>query len=33
MVLIVPAKEDWMIAVHVERMARAVSAGVVESSG
>jgi acetate kinase len=33
MVLVVPAKEDWMIAVHVDRMARAVSAGVVESSG
>jgi acetate kinase len=28
-VLVVPAKEDWMIAVHVDRMARAVSAGVV----
>jgi acetate kinase len=27
MVLVVPAKEDWMIAVHVERMARAVPAG------
>jgi acetate kinase len=23
MVLVVPAKEDWMIAVHVDRMARA----------
>jgi acetate kinase len=22
-VLVVPAKEDWMIALHVERMARA----------
>jgi hypothetical protein len=22
MVLVVPAKEDWMIAVHVDRMAR-----------
>jgi acetate kinase len=32
-VLVVPAKEDWMIAVHVDRMARAVSAGVVEGSG
>jgi acetate kinase len=33
MVLVVPAKEDWMIAVHVDRMARSVSAGAVESSG
>jgi len=33
MVLVVPAKEDWMIAVHVDRMARSVSAGVVETSG
>jgi acetate kinase len=33
MVLVVPAKEDWMIAVHVERLARTVSAGAVESSG
>jgi acetate kinase len=27
MVLVVPAKEDWMIAVHVDRMARSVLAG------
>jgi acetate kinase len=27
MVLVVPAKEDWMIAVHVDRMSRAVSVG------
>jgi len=33
MVLVVPAKEDWMIAVHVDRMARSVPAGVVETSG
>jgi len=33
MVLVVPAKEDWMIAVHVDQMARSASAGVVESSG
>jgi acetate kinase len=33
MVLVVPAKEDWMIALHVERMARSVSAGAVEGSG
>jgi acetate kinase len=33
MVLVVPAKEDWMIAVHVDCMARSVSAGAVESSG
>jgi acetate kinase len=33
MVLVVPAKEDWMIAVHVDRMMRAISAGVVETSG
>ena len=33
MVLVVPAKEDWMIAVHVDRLARPVSAGVVETSG
>jgi hypothetical protein len=33
MVLVVPAKEDWMIAVHVDRMSRAVSADVVESPG
>jgi acetate kinase len=32
-VLVVPAKEDWMIAVHVDGMMRAVSAGVVEGSG
>jgi len=32
-VLVVPAKEDWMIAVHVERMSRSVSADVVETSG
>jgi acetate kinase len=31
-VLVVPAKEDWMIAVHVDRMARSVSAGAVEGS-
>jgi acetate kinase len=33
MVLVVPAKEDWMIAVHVERMARAPSVGLVEGLG
>jgi acetate kinase len=33
MVLVVPAKEDWMIAVHVDGMARAGLAGVVGSSG
>jgi acetate kinase len=33
MVLVVPAKEDWMIALHVDRMARSVSAGLVETSG
>jgi acetate kinase len=33
MVLVVLAKEDWMIAVHVDRMARSVSAGAVEGSG
>jgi acetate kinase len=33
MVLVVPAKEDWMIALHVDRMVRSVSAGVVETSG
>jgi acetate kinase len=33
MVLVVPAKEDWMIAVHVEGMARSASASAVESSG
>jgi acetate kinase len=32
MVLVVPAKEDWMIAVHVDRMAGAGLAGVVGSS-
>jgi acetate kinase len=32
-VLVVPAKEDWMIAVHVDSMARAVPADVAESSG
>jgi len=32
-VYVVPAKEDWMIAVHVGRMARAGSTGVVGSLG
>jgi acetate kinase len=31
-VLVVPAKEDWMIAVHVDRMARSVSVGQIEGS-
>jgi acetate kinase len=31
-VYVVPAKEDWMIAIHVERMARSVVGGL-ESSG
>jgi acetate kinase len=31
-VLVVPAKEDWMIAIHVERMARSVLTDVVETS-
>jgi acetate kinase len=33
MVVVVPAKEDWMIALHVERMSRAALEGAVESSG
>ncbi|HWW98238.1 MAG TPA: acetate/propionate family kinase [Edaphobacter sp.] len=33
MVLVVPAKEDWMIAVHVNRMMRSGLAGVAGSSG
>jgi acetate kinase len=32
-VLVVPAKEDWMIAVHVDRMARSGLAGAVGTSG
>jgi acetate kinase len=32
-VLVVPAKEDWMIAVHVDRLARSGAAGAGEGSG
>jgi acetate kinase len=31
-VFVVPAKEDWMIAVHVDRLAQSGSAGAGEGS-